>query len=103
VRLCALIAQASDLNKMLSTGVQKIYWNDNTQTSVHNFINTYGMLRSLYKNTSLPEFLVQSLLLKLMIIMQLSPVQLLQKLNLNQKYVLKLPFLQSTAYIFAGI
>jgi len=44
-----------------------------------NFINTYGMLRSLYKNTSLPAFLVRSLLLKLIIVMQLSRVHLLQK------------------------
>jgi len=29
------------------------------------FIDTYGMLRSLYMNTSLPAFLMQSLLLKL--------------------------------------
>jgi len=44
-----------------------------------NFINTYGMLRTLYKNTCLPAFLVQSLLLKLIIVTQLSLVQLLQK------------------------
>ena len=48
-----------------------------------NFINTYGMLRTLYKNTSLPAFLVQSLLLKLIIVAQLSLVQLLQKYNLH--------------------
>jgi len=43
------------------------------------FINTYGMLRSLYKNTSLPAILVRSLLLKLIIVMQLSLALLLQK------------------------
>jgi len=48
-----------------------------------NFINTYGMLRSLYKNTSLPASLVQSMLLQLIILMQLSLVQLLQKYNLH--------------------
>jgi len=41
------------------------------------------MLRSLYKNTSLPAFLVRSLLLKLIIVTQLLPVQLLQKYNLH--------------------
>jgi len=73
------------------------------------------MLRSLYKNTSLPAFLVQSLLLKLIIVMLLSLVQLLQTYmyimvktymcyyESESKYVLKLIFLQSTAYIFAGI
>jgi len=41
------------------------------------------MLKSLYKNTSLPVFLVQNLLLNLIIVMQLSLVQLLQKYNLH--------------------
>jgi len=36
------------------------------------------MLRSLYKNTGVPDFLVWSLLLKLIIVTQLSLVQLLQ-------------------------
>jgi len=47
------------------------------------FINTYAMLRSLYKNTSLPAFLVRGLLLNLIIVMQLSLVELLQKYNLR--------------------
>jgi len=41
------------------------------------------MLRSLYNNTSLPAFLVRSLLLKLIIVMQLSLVQLLQKFSIH--------------------
>jgi len=42
------------------------------------------MLRTLYKNISLPVFLVLSLLLKLInIVMQLSLVQLLQNYNLT--------------------
>jgi len=41
------------------------------------------MLRSLYKNTSLPAILVRSLLLKLIIVMQLSLALLLQKYNLH--------------------
>jgi len=53
------------------------------QYSNHKFINSYGMLKSLYKNTSLPVFLVQNLLLNLIIVMQLSLVQLLQKYNLH--------------------
>jgi len=47
------------------------------------FINAYGMLRSLYKNTSLPAFLVRSVLVNLIIVTQLSLVQLLQKYNLH--------------------
>ena len=47
------------------------------------FINTYGMLRSLYKNTSLLICFVPSLLLKLIIAMQFSVVQLLQQYNLD--------------------
>jgi len=72
-------------NQFITTGVQnKIFWNDNTQTiSSINFINTYGMFKSLYKNTSLPTFLARSLLLKIIIIAQLSPVQLLEKYNLH--------------------
>jgi len=41
------------------------------------------MLRSFYKNTSLLAFLVRSLLLKLIIVTQLSLDQLLQKHNLH--------------------
>jgi len=48
-----------------------------------NFINTYGMLRSLYKDTSLPTALVQSLSLKFIIVMQLSLLELLQKYVLH--------------------
>jgi len=40
-------------------------------------------LRSLYKNTSLPASLVQSLLLKLIILTQFSLVHLLQKYHLH--------------------
>jgi len=36
-------------------------------------------MRSFYKNRSLPSFLVENLLLKLIILTQLSLVQLLQK------------------------
>jgi len=77
------------------------------------------MLRSLYKNTSLPAFMVQSVLFKFIIVTQVSLVQLLKKynlhayimetfnicviMNLNQKYVQKILFLQSTAYIKSGI
>jgi len=41
------------------------------------FIDAHGMLRSLDINTSLPTFLVRSLWLKLIIVMQLSLDQLL--------------------------
>ena len=48
---------------------RNIFWNDSNHQFI-NFINTYGMLRSLYKNTSLPAFLVRSPLLKLIIVSQ---------------------------------
>jgi len=41
------------------------------------------MLKTLYKNASLAAFTVRSLLLKLIMVMQLSLVQLLQKYNLH--------------------
>jgi len=58
------------------------YWND-WQYWNHQFIDTYGMLRSFYKNSNLAAFLVQSLLLKLIDVMQLSLVQPLQKYNVH--------------------
>jgi len=46
-------------------------------------MDTYGMLRCLYTITSFPAFLVQSRLLKLIIVTQLSLVQRLQKYDLH--------------------
>jgi len=76
---------ASRLNQIssycnTSTGVQKPIFIGMTTVKhqLIKFINTYGMLRSLYENTSLlPAFLVRSLLLKK------SLVQLLQKYKLH--------------------
>jgi len=58
-------------------------WQKSSNHQFINLINTYGMLKSSYKNTSLSAFLVWSLLLKLIIVTQLSLVQLLQKYNLH--------------------
>jgi len=57
-------------------------WSDNTQTissSTSLTLMASYILRSMYKNTSLPTFFVWNLLLKLIIVTQFSLVQLLQK------------------------